>query len=660
MRFKRFLAVALAVLFFAALGGCMKKIEVENAVPDSKIEGSALLVRKVENIPEDFIMGMDASSVIAEEASGVRYYDFEGNEQDVFKTLAEAGINAIRVRVWNDPYDENGNGYGGGNCDIETAIGIGRRATKYGMGLIVDFHLSDFWADPGKQFSPKAWSGMEIGEKSEAVKKYVRESLKKLKAEGVSVRMVQIGNETNGKLCGETSWDNICALIQAGSEACRSVLPEALVAVHFANPEKAGSYGNYASALSEHGVDYDVFASSYYPYWHGTLKNLAYVLNSIAGKYGKKVMVMETSYAYTDEDSDFTGNTVSAGESVKPYPFTVHGQANSVRDVIDTVVNGTESGIGVVYWEGAWITVGRESWEKNHELWEKYGSGWASSYAAGYDPNDAGKYFGGCAVENQAMFDPEGKPLESLRVFNLVRYGNEVSPVPDAIADTELTFNTGEEIVLPETVEAVMTDNSREPLPVTWDVAAETLYEMSNSDPAVYTVTGQAEGGYAAKCVIRTISYNYAANSGFETGSLEPWVLTERGSASELYVENKPTDSLAGSWHMHFWSDRKDTVDFSLEQEIKELPEGKYRFSISIMGGDCGDTEIFAYALIDGAEAGRAPMTINGYGSWDTAVIDGLVIPEGSVLTVGISVKCSGEGNGAWGKIDEAIVNSVH
>lgn len=661
MRIRRGIALAAACLTAASLCSCAgQKIEIENAVPSSKIEGSTLCVRKVENLPEDFIMGMDASSVIAEENSGVKYFGFDGQEQDVFKTLAEAGVNTIRVRVWNDPFDPEGRGYGGGNCDINNAVMIGRRATQYGMSLLVDFHLSDFWADPGKQFAPKAWAELDAESKAKETKRFVKESLKALKKAGVSVRMVQIGNETNGKLCGESSWESICRIIQAGCEACREVFPKALTAVHFANPEKASSYANYAASLNEYGVDYDVFASSYYPYWHGTLENLGEVLNNIGRSYNKKVMVMETSYAYTGEDSDFSGNTISAGESVKPYPFTVHGQANCVRDVIDTVVNGMENGIGVIYWEGTWITVGTESWEKNHELWEKYGSGWASSYAASYDPEDAGKYYGGCAVDNQAMFAPDGKPLESLRVFNLVRYGNDVSPTPDAVEDVELTVDLGSEIALPQTVAAVMTDNSRIALPVVWDVSAERLAQMSAGGPAVYTVNGAAEGGFAVKCTIRTVAFNYLENSGFESGRLEPWRVTERGSASELYVENKATDSLSGTWHFHFWSSKRNSVDFSLEQDVTALPAGKYSFTVSIMGGDCGAAEIYAYALVDGIEAGRAPLVITSYGNWDTALIDGIEIPEGSVLTVGVSVKCEGEGSGAWGKIDEAAVNSSH
>ena len=105
-----------------------------------------LYVKKVENLPEDFIFGMDISSVLAEEKSGVKYYDFDGKETDLFSLLSENGINYIRVRVWNDPYDNEGRSFGGGNCDILNAVEIGKRATACGMKLLVDFHYSDFWS----------------------------------------------------------------------------------------------------------------------------------------------------------------------------------------------------------------------------------------------------------------------------------------------------------------------------------------------------------------------------------------------------------------------------------------------------------------------------------------------------------------------------------
>ena len=381
---KKYIGYVLLFLCSLSLISCDNEEEV--IIPREDVDlvtgSDSLYVAKVENLDDDFIMGMDASSVLSLEASGVKYYDYEGNEADVFKTLAQSGINYIRVRVWNNPFDSNGNGYGGGNCTIDTALEIGKRATKYGMKLLVNFHYSDFWADPAKQMAPKAWKDLEIEDKANQLYEFTLDSLNKLKDAGVDVGMVQLGNETNGKMSGETVWYKIAQLMAQGAKAVREVFPESLVAVHFANPEKVTNYVEYAKNLDYFKVDYDVFASSYYPYWHGTLDNLAKVLNDITEKYGKKTMVMETSYAYTSLDADFSANTISDGGAItKDYPFTIQGQANSVRNIIDTVANKLSNGIGVCYWEGTWITVGTNSWEENSMKWEKYGSGWASSYA---------------------------------------------------------------------------------------------------------------------------------------------------------------------------------------------------------------------------------------------------------------------------------------
>ena len=622
-------------------------------IPNEKIEGSDLFVEKVENLSADFIMGMDASCVPALENSGVKYYNYEGREQDVFQTLAEAGVNYIRVRVWNDPFDQNGNGYGGGNCDIQNALAIGKRATQYGMKLLVNFHYSDFWADPGKQMVPKAWAGMSVEEKAVALYQYTKDSLQLLKDNGVDVGMVQVGNETNGHLSGEKIWFNMAQLFAAGSKAVREIYPDALVALHFANPENAGSYATYASKLDYYAIDYDVFASSYYPFWHGTLENLSTVLTDIHETYGKKVMVVETSYAYTEADTDFSGNTFSGGAGAN-YPITVQGQATCIRDVIDTVAK-IPGGIGVCYWEGTWITVGQNSWEENTVKWEKYGSGWATSYAGAYDPEDAGQWYGGCAVDNQAMFDADGHPLQSLRIFNLVRYGNTVAPKADAMEHVNLICELGKPISLPETVNAIMTDGSRRPVSVTWNVAESQLQQYA-AKAGKYTVTGTADG--KAVCAYLTVvEFNYLQNDSFETGDLTGWVLTEHGKADELYVEKKATDSLTGEYHMHFWSAAANSVEFTLEQTVEGLSAGSYKFAISIMGGDAGATEVYAFVKVNGQTVATAPMTIEGYNNWKTGKIGGFAVSEGDTVTVGIYVKCQGAGNGAWGKIDDAMLN---
>lgn len=644
------LVLASMVCSMVALSGCPW-----NQNPPVEVTSDTLYVEKVENLPEDFIMGMDASCVPALEASGVRYYDHDGNEKDVYQILSENGVNYIRVRVWNDPFDANGNGYGGGNCDIENAVEIGKRATKYGMKLLVDFHYSDFWADPAKQMVPKAWKGMTTEEMADALYQYTKDCLEKLVKAGVDVGMVQIGNETNGYMCGKKVWADIGQLMRAGSKATREVCPDALIAVHFANPEKVSNYKNYAYYLAAQQVDYDVFASSYYPFWHGTLENLSSLLSEIATTYNKKVMVAETSYAYTELDTDFQGNTISSGSGItKNYPFTVQGQANLVRDVINTVAN-TTNGIGVFYWEGTWISVGGETWEENSALWEAHGSGWASSYAAGYDPNDAGKYYGGCAVENQALFDENGHALESLKVFALAGKGNELELKPDAIEDVNLIVDLNGDIVLPDTVNAVMSDNSKQTISVEWEEIDEAAIKAGGV--AKYTVKGLA-GGMPATCYLSMVEYNFLQNWSFEDDAQgSGWVATPYNTFKELYVEDKVTDSLTGTKHYHFWGE--SSVEFELEQSVENLKAGKYNYTISMMGGDGGETTIYAYIKINGEIVATSPLQITVYNEWHTTSIKNVEVAEGDVLTVGLYVKCAGSGNGPWGKIDDALLNSV-
>ncbi len=626
-------------------------------LPCAHAEESSLYVKPVENLPEDFIFGMDASCVPALEKSGVKYYNHEGVEEDVYKILADNGVNYIRVRIWNDPYNSLGQGYGGGNCDIDNAVEIGKRATKYGMKLLVNFHYSDFWADPSKQMVPKAWKNMKIDAKTEAVYQFTKDCLTKLRDAGVDVGMVQVGNETNNLMCGEKTWFNIQYLMQAGAKATREIYPDALVALHFANPEKLGNYATYAKKMDYYQVDYDVFATSYYPYWHGTLDNLSAVMTEIAETYGKKVMVMETSYAYTGSDTDFFGNTIGDGGAIiKNYPFTVQGQANCIRDIVDTVANRMTNGIGVVYWEGTWISVGGESWEENHEKWEQYGSGWAASYAMGYDPADAGMYYGGCAVDNQAFFDEKGRALESLKVFRLMREGNEIPVQADALEDVTIICDLNAELILPETVNAVMTDDSKQALPVVWNIDDALREKMRTGGVNQYVVTGDA-GGMEARAYVSMVEYNYLTDYSFEEGG-QGWTLTALKAGDELYIEDKKTDSLTGTKHIHFWSSGKDRVEFTAEQQAA-VPEGKYRFTVSIMGGDAGNTDIYAYVKVNGETIATAPLTITSYGNWDTAATPDFTVNAGDEVIVGVYVKCQGAGNGAWGKIDDALLNSV-
>ena len=631
----------------------------------TKVASNKAYVRKVNNLTDqNYILGMDASSVIVEENSGVKYYDFEGNEADVFKVLSDSGVNYIRVRVWNDPFDAEGHGYGGGNNDLATAIAIGKRATQYNMSLLVDFHYSDFWADPSKQMAPKAWADMGTSEKVTALYNYTKNSLQALKDEGVVVGMVQVGNETNGgNIAGSVGFNNFVKLANAGSKAVREVYPNALVALHFANPEKWANYLDWAGRVKT--VDYDVFGSSFYPYWHGTLDNLSKVLSTIAATYNKRVMVMETSYAYSTEDSDFSGGNQigeNSGWDKKDYPFTVHGQINNIVDTLDTMVNHTVNGLGICYWEGTWISVNPEgSWESNSEIWRDYGSGWASQYSVDYDPKDAGQFYGGCAVENQAMFDPTGHPLESLKAFNLVRFGNEIENAVDGVESVEILHYDNEDFTLPETVNAVYLDNSKAPIPVTWDrFDIEAAKKRGN---AKYEINGTA-GGFNVVCKLSIMEYNFLENYSFETAGYKPWNMSTTDELSATHIikvtnENPQT----GRYAAHFWTSDQGGVKFELTQDVSGLKNGKYKLQASFLGGGSGSDalkpasqNVYIYIAINGTIVKQVSHTITKYNDGYKDVVLKGVEYSGGKFTVGIHVEITEAG--CWGDIDDVMLNA--
>ena len=617
-------------------------------------EESTIFVKPVDGISDDFYRGMDASAVLALENSGVKYYNFDGKEQDVFMTLAQAGVNYIRLRVWNDPYDENGNGYGGGNNDVATAIVLGQRATKYGMKVCIDFHYSDFWADPKKQFVPKAWEGMDIEEKSDALYNFTLESLTQLLDAGVNVGMVQIGNEINNGMSGETDVANVRKLLTAGSKAVREAAAnsgkEILVAVHYTNIDDMKKLDTLLTGLQVKEIDYDIVGLSFYPYWHGTIEDLKNAIIHIRYTYGKKVYVAENAYCYTAEDGDGSANSVEGTDDLaEGYSASVQGQANEVRDVCAAA---SEAGAeGVFYWEGTWIPVGPADAD-NSDLWEKYGSGWASSYASGYDPKDAGQYYGGCSWDNQAMFDFTGHPLASLNVFKYLKYGATAPLAVDSIPAVTVACNIGTDPELPDTVSVIYNDRSEAQVPVIWNTDDFAAIDTENGGN--FTVSGTLEDGTEVTAAVTVDRINYVQNPSFEDSDTSMWTVNYSGETDPTDYQVKAADAHSGEVAFHFWSGSAD-MDFSIEQSFTDLEPGTYELSAFSQGGDLSDDAYMdLYALVDGKEL-TAPFMLTTYADWQNPVIPEIKVTDGS-LTIGVRYKCNVN---SWGTLDDVTLYKI-
>ncbi len=614
---------------------------------------AGIVVEPVEGLPADFVRGVDVSSVVALEESGVVFRDAAGRPADLFATLAASGVTDVRVRVWNDPYDAHGAGYGGGTVDVDRAVEIGRRATAAGLGVLVDFHYSDFWADPAKQSAPKAWAGLTVDQTADAVEAFTTTSLQQFEDAGVDVTMVQVGNETNNGVAGvwvaDNGWDwgEVAKIYSAGSAAVRAVLPDALVALHFTNPESSGSYSWIASELAEHDVDYDVFASSYYPFWHGSLDNLTSVLSQVATTYDKKVMVAETSWAATLEDGDGHPNTVRAGQNDAnlPYPISVQGQANAFRDVVEAVHEVGDAGIGVYYWEPAWLPVGSPT-QDNATLWERDGSGWASSAAGEYE-DDAATWYGGSSWDNQALFDVEGEPRASLGVFGAVVTGADAPRATYEVAPATVAVDDGAAITLPATVGVTYNDATTADVPVTWSDSVEWI-----SGPGTYTVSGTTSDGDAARAVVTVravgAGVNHVQEPGFETWGWPAWAFD--GTAAEW----KPGDAFEGSYAVNLYvaEDRSGSV----RQTITGLEPGAYTLSAAAAGdGEAAGDTVELFATVDGATS-TAPFSLDGWKVWSRPTLP-VVVGESGTVTVGAQFDLTA---GAWAWLDAfSLVRTV-
>ena len=628
----------------------------EPAEAEAEEEWSDVFVEPVAGISDDFIRGMDASAVLSVEKSGAKYYGYDGKEQDVFETLAESGVNYIRLRVWNDPYDENGNGYGGGDNDVATAIELGKRATQYGMKVNIDFHYSDFWADPKRQHAPKAWEGMSADEKADALYDFTKESLTQILDAGVDVGMVQVGNEINNGMSGETDVPAVMGLLSAGSRAVREIADsygkDIQIVLHYTNIEDNEEVDTMAANLKEYGVDYDIFGLSYYPFWDGTNENMQNVAKNIMDRYGKKVVIAETSYCYTEKDGDGFGNSFDGIEdAVDGYAPTVQSQATMIRDICAAA---NEVGVlGVFYWEGTWIPVGSED-QDNSALWEKYGSGWASSYSAEYDPDDAGLYYGGCSWDNQAMFDFTGHPLPSLNVFRYLKDGHTVPLAVDFIPQTTVSRDVGEALTLPETVEVVYNDRSANTqVPVSWDASQAAAIDTKKA--GTYTVDGTLSDGTAVTADVDVEMVNYVKNPGFEEADRSMWEISYTGENDPTDYQEKADDAHDGDFSLHFWSD--SDMEFSICQTLTDLPAGTYQLFAFAQGGDMESTsDLELYAVVNGEEIGSDAFMLTTWTDWKQPKVDNIRIGDGDTLTIGVRMKCNAN---SWGTIDDFTLNRI-
>lgn len=349
-----------------------------------------------------FIKGMDVSMLKELETHGAAYY-LHGEQKDIFEIFRETGVNLVRLRLWNHPYDKSGKPYGGGTNDLKTTVELAKRVKAQGLQFMLDIHYSDFWADPAKQIKPKAWEPLGGEELCTAVYVYTADVLQQLQAEGITPEIVQVGNEvTNGLLWPEGRVEHtevMAKLLAAGIRGVKTVLPKAKILLHLDFGTDNKMYRKWFTEIAPYGLEYDMIGMSYYPYWNGSLEELQYNMNDISRLTGKDVLVAETAIGYTTDPLGCNGVVFSEETEEKtPYPATMEGQEQFLKDLCAAVrsVDG-HKGIGVLYWEPAWLPIPE--------------CAWANAIGCEY-MNDKAEV--GNSWANQALFDEKGNANPAL------------------------------------------------------------------------------------------------------------------------------------------------------------------------------------------------------------------------------------------------------
>jgi arabinogalactan endo-1,4-beta-galactosidase len=335
------------------------------------------------------IFGADLSFVNQILDHGGVYKD-NGSAKDPYAIFKDNGTTLVRLRLWHNPtwtkevYGEAGDQLYNDLKDVERAM---TSAKAQGMKVLLDFHYSDTWADPSKQFIPKAWLGIkEIGVLRDSVYNYTLKTLQYLSAKSLMPEYVQIGNETNcGMLFSEApdgfpacnvcsnQWSNMGKVVNAGIKAVRDASAaspiKTKVLLHVADPKNVEWW--FDNIKSQAMVtDFDMIGFSYYPLWHTTVKPPE-ISDKIAGfktRYGKGVMILETAYPWAATGSDNYNNQFGSQTPLGSYPFTDQGQFDFLKKLTEEVKDG--GGAGVVYWEPAWITSSMKDLWGTGSSWE--------------------------------------------------------------------------------------------------------------------------------------------------------------------------------------------------------------------------------------------------------------------------------------------------
>jgi arabinogalactan endo-1,4-beta-galactosidase len=363
-------------------------------------------------ISTGFVRGADVSHLMQNEHYGARYFDEHGVEKDPLEIMRDRGVNTIRIKVWNDPGNRAHDParlhdpLGFNNPYWATRLAV--RARELGFRIMIDFHYSDTWADPGKQYIPHEWLGLSAEEVALRLYDFTYDTLSLMKEHGVVPEWVQVGNEIRAGIlwplgrywdaANGGSWTNYAMFLTSGAQAVKDVDPSIKVVMHHDESGRINNTTWFYDQLVARNIPFDVIGLSYYPRWHGTLSAMTNSVWQLSARFNKPVILVETAHPWTTENFDDSGNILSIPDGF-PYPISVDGQSGFLDDIVLRVKSApNDLGQGIIYWEATWTAL--TGLQPVQTSTAGGGAGWAMGE--------------GNAWESNALFGQFGQELASL------------------------------------------------------------------------------------------------------------------------------------------------------------------------------------------------------------------------------------------------------
>ena len=506
-----------------------------------------------------FIKGMDISSYPEMLDKQYTYYDFNGKEVNLLDFAKEQGFNYGRLRIWNEPERVPESG---GYCNLQDTLKMAKEIMQRDMGLLLDFHYSDWWADPGNQNLPFAWKELSEDELVEAVYDYTKKVMIALDENGTYPDMVQIGNEIR---CGMmwpvgaiTNWNGLARLINAGIKAVRDTQGErdTKIVIHLDQGGRYYYYEEWFDAALAHGVtDFDIIGLSYYPFWHGTFNDLKNTMEKLIVRYKKPLVLAEIAHAYRMSEGNLFGE---AQERIAGFPANPEAQRTVLELIMSIVAHvSNDMGIGVFYWEPFLQA------KENDGSW------------------------GSCMV----LVDSNGMPTEGCKAFGIEPKNTDINKIAKIYEPKAAMLSDKEQLesYLPQNIKVLMWDGRMENRAVNWELSDIPVSEE-------FSIHGVLSSGEGVQMQIRIDSNarNLIGNGEFEE-ELRFWEIQTSHDVQQE-IRQEIAEEFPFEAKNYFYFSCKENLTLCMKQCIERVEQGSYVLSLEYLGDNTTGVKVWLYA----------------------------------------------------------------